>query len=296
MFLYNAVSGCFSRPDPTDPSRLITRLPAGAYTNESVTSFALTLRPMRLNAEPLYPIQSYHLYYMKREIQRFFDQKIIRRLAQSGIKHRRGVLLYGPPGTGKTSLVRQVIPLLVERDAVILKNCPIADLESGIIPAVRRNDPDRPIVLIFDPFEAHAYRDSSELLKLLDGLTSPDHLLTIACSSRLSGLLEQFCNRPSRFGLTLYFERLPDGIHARLAWQKYPMLSDEQRQFAAALTRELPLDMLDEACKLFVMGFDAEEVADRIRMAVNGDDEDSDDEYSDDEDSDDEYSDDEYSD
>jgi hypothetical protein len=122
MFLYNAVSGCFSRPDPTDPSRLITRLPAGAYTVESITSFMPKFRPMQLNAEPLYPVQSYHLYYMKREIQRFFDQKITRRLAQSGIKHRRGVLLYGPPGTGKTSLVRQVIPLLVERDAVILKN------------------------------------------------------------------------------------------------------------------------------------------------------------------------------
>jgi hypothetical protein len=110
------------------------------------------------------------------------------------------------------------------------------------------------------------------------------------------GMPEQFRNRPSRFGLTLYFGKLPDGIHARLAWQKYPMLSDEQRQFAVALTRELPLDMLDEACRLFVMGFDAEEVADRIRMAVNGDDEDSDDEDSDDEDSDDEDSDDEDSD
>jgi hypothetical protein len=247
-----------------DSTPIITCLPAGAYRVVSTEQNSVTFATLTPSAEPVFFLDTPEMRMVRREVESFFDPATTARLESAGLKHRRGIILHGPPGTGKTSLMRQLFPFLVEQGAVIIADCNADHLEDSIIPAIRADDPERPIVLFFDEFDKNASYSRAELLQLLDGLTSPDHLLTIGCTNDLQAVPVQLRNRPSRFGLILRIDRLPEGVHERLAEQKYPTLSPADRQFAVRLTRELPIDYLEEACKLILMGYDPDEVRDRL--------------------------------
>ncbi|MBU6334815.1 MAG: ATP-binding protein [Chloroflexi bacterium] len=269
MFCLNN-DGVYERATPHAVSDMpaISRMPAGAYRVVNIEHGSVTFATLEPSAEPVFFLDTPEMRMVRREVEAFFDPATTARLLAAGLKHRRGIILHGPPGTGKTSMVRQLIPLLVERDAVILVDCRANHLERTIIPAIRRGDPDRPIVLFFDDLSTSAWSDSSEFLQLLDELTSPEHLLTIGCTSYFKAVPVELRNRPSLFGLTLRIRRLPDGVHERLAEQKYPTLSPADRQFAVRLTQDLPIDYLEEACKLFLMGYDPDEVRDRLHTTM----------------------------
>jgi hypothetical protein len=264
------IDGSYYSYQAPDTTRMIGRIPAGTY-HANAERPTLVLTPMTPSSEPVYFLDTPEMRMVRREIEAFFDPDITQRLARAGLKHRRGIILHGPPGTGKTSLMRQLMPFVIEQDAVIIVDCNADHLERRIIPAVRASDPDRPIVMYFDEFDKNASHSRAELLQLLDGLTSPDHLLTIGSTNDLTAVPTQLRNRPSRFGLILEIDRLPDGVHERLAAQKYPTLSKADRQYAVQLTQHLPVDYLEEACKLFLMGYDPDEIRDRVqRIAPAG--------------------------
>jgi hypothetical protein len=248
-----------------DDRLIVSRLPAGTYVDVGQEYWRLALRRCTTDATPAFFLDTPEMRMVRREVEAFFDPAATARLQAAGLRHRRGIILHGPPGTGKRTMMRQLIPFLVERDAVILVDCDADYLEHALIPAIRASDPDRPIVLLFDAFDRDVSLSRAKLLQLLDGLTSPDHLLTIGCTNDLKAIPLQLRNRPSRFGLILKIDRLAEGVHERLAEQKYPTLSRADRQFAVRLTRELPIDYLEEACKLFLMGYDPDEISDRLR-------------------------------
>jgi len=253
--------------EPVRPIALptVSRLPAGAYRVVGVWPvWNVEFAPLTPSAEPVFFLDTPEMRMVRREVEAFFDPATTARLGSAGLKHRRGIVLHGPPGTGKTSLVRQLFPLFVEHDAVIIVDCEPYELHRAIIPAIRADDPERPIVLLFDEFDKNVGDSRAELLQLLDGVMMPDHLLTIGCANDLRAASVQLRNRPSCFGLILRIDRLPEGVHERLAEQKYPTLSPGDRQFAVRLTRELPIDYLEEACKLLLMGYDPDEVRDRL--------------------------------
>jgi len=263
---YRTDEGTYRRMS-VDDRPIVSRLPAGAYVESSAEAedARLALQPRTLSTEPLLFLDTPAMRMVRREVEAFFDPATTARLASAGIRHRRGIILHGPPGTGKTSIMRQLVPRLVEHDAVIVVDCDPNQLEHAFIPAIRASDPDRPIVLFFDDFDQSAANTCSALLQLLDGLTSPDHLLTIGCTDDLEAVPVQLRNRPSRFGLILRIDRLPEGLHERLAEQKYPTLSPADRQFAVRLTRELPIKYLDDVCKLLLLGNDPGMISDRMR-------------------------------
>jgi len=49
------------------------------------------------------------------------------------------------------------------------------------------------------------------------------------------------------------------------------MLSEADRQFAVQLTRHLPIDYLEEACTLFLMGYSPDEVSERMQTIMPSD-------------------------
>lgn len=244
---------------------IVRALPAGVYQVMTSMDGRVFFRPVTTTGDVLIKLDTSVARQVRQEIALFFDGAITTRLAGAGIRHRRGILLHGAPGTGKTSLVRALFPYILEQNAVILVETNADHLENLVIPAIRQHDPDRPVVLVWDEFEKNAKYSRTELLRLLDGLSSPDHILTIGTTNFLGQIPDQLKNRPSRFGLILEMPLL--GTEARLSYidRKYPMLDVETSFDLVELTGSMPLDYLEEACKLSLMGYHTDEIRDRVR-------------------------------
>ncbi len=71
-------------------------------------------------------------------------------------------------------------------------------------------------------------------------------------------------DRPSRFGLIL--EMPPLSMDARIAYgrRKYPMLHEDTLADLAMIIQDKPLDYLEECCKLSLMGYETDEIRDRM--------------------------------
>jgi hypothetical protein len=243
---------------------IATRLPAGVYA-AAVTPNLTFFRPTTTQGDTIVNLDTPVARQVKREITSFFDVDITKRLADNGIKHRRGVLLHGAPGSGKTSLLRSFFPLLIERDAVIISECNADYLENHVIPAIRKDDPDRPIVLSWDEFEKNVSHSFSELLSLLDGMASPDHLLVLATTNHLDQIPDTMLKRPSRFGLILEMPPLDRNARIVYAGKKYPMLgANDREQLVDLVDPTCALDYIEEACKLFLMGYEHDEIRGRL--------------------------------
>jgi hypothetical protein len=262
MFLIDN-DGDFRSLGIRESDQLLARLPAGAYRVLESPS-GLYFRPHQPTQEHMVQIGSRPMRLVTREVRDFFNPELQARLRDAGLKNRRGVILHGPPGTGKTSLVRLLFPEMIAHDAVILLDCNADHLEHRYIPAIRHNDPDRPIVIVFDEFEKTVKASRLELLRLLDGIVSPDRILTIGATNFIEEIPEQLRNRPSRFSLVLEVRELALAYRSELAARKYPMLNPDDREFAVQLTAAQPLDFLEEACKLVLMGYEPDEVRDRL--------------------------------
>jgi len=248
-----------------DNPRMYPVLPTGAYTPLMNPQIGLFFKPVKTDGDQLINLDTTVARHVRREIDDFFNPEITATLASVNIKHRRGVILHGVPGTGKTSLIRSLFPVFFQHNAVVLVE-PHGDmLENIFIPAIRKDDPDRPIVIVWDEFEKNADYSRSELLRLLDGLNSPDHLLTIGTTNYLSKISSQLTGRPSRFSLILEMPPLDSAARVAYARRKYPMLDHEVVAGLVDMTAGKALDYIEEACKLTLMGYDADEIRDRIQ-------------------------------
>lgn len=277
MFI-KSTSGDFMYYPEADIRQSVTQLPAGVYTPQ-LSPNGPFFKPEQTSGDRLVSLDTPVATKVTREIEDFFNPRITDRLARAGIKHRRGIILYGAPGTGKTSLVRALFPYLIESGAVILLESNADHLQQVYIPAIRLADPDRPIVLAWDEFEKNANYSYHELLRLLDGMNSPDHLLTIGTTNHLDKIPDQMRKRPSRFSLVLEMPALGDKERLAYAQMKFPMLDHYALLSCVEITDGKPLDYLEEACKLVLMGYDADEIRDRIvdvalSAAVDDDDDD----------------------
>lgn len=265
MFIIDK-DGDYSYVSATSAQQTATVLPTGAY-RVNLMPMGLWFKPSQTSGDTLIDISTTVARKVTREIADFFDPAITERLRAAGLKHRRGIILHGKPGTGKTSLVRALIPTLLAHNAIVLIDPGADPLERLFIPAIRLCDPDRPIVLIWDEFERTTSYSQKELLQLLDGLNSPDHLLTIGTTNFIERIPDALKKRPSRFGLVLEMPQLNFDARRNYAVTKFPMLDDDMIHSVTDMTADVSLDHLEEACKLALMGYEADEIRDRIQDA-----------------------------
>lgn len=239
------------------------QLPAGIYS-VIVSPGGVFFRSIPVQNDTFVKLDAPAARMIAREVESFFDPVITARLRDAGLKNRRGVILYGSHGTGKTSLIRALLPGITAAGAVVLSDTNADHLENIIIPAVRESDPDRPIVLIWDEFEVNAQYSQKELLRLLDGVSSPDRLLVLATTNYLDKVPKQLCDRPSRFSLVLEMPPMNSAARMAYAQRKYSMLDSYQQFAVVELTLNRSLDYLEEALKLLLMGYDFDEIQDRM--------------------------------
>jgi ATPase family associated with various cellular activities (AAA) len=130
-------------------------------------------------------------------IQKFWSREEAYR--NHGLLFKRGVLLWGPPGSGKTVTITQLSNDLVNRGGLVIF-CENPKLAMMGLDAVRRIEPDRPVILILeDVDEIIRHYDEHDLLSLLDGENQVDNVVMIATTNYPEKLGARIINRPSRF-------------------------------------------------------------------------------------------------
>jgi len=126
---------------------------------------------------------------------------------QTGLLHKRGILMYGPAGAGKTSIIRLLCDDIVRRDGIVIMvtNCRLTENALG---GIRQIEPRRPILTIIEDIETfmgNSDESSSAraLLALLDGETQVDHIVHLATTNKPEQLEDRIVKRPGRFDLVV---------------------------------------------------------------------------------------------
>ena len=261
-----------------DDRLIVSRLPAGTYVDVGQEYWRLALRRCTTDATPAFFLDTPEMRMVRREVEAFFDPAATARLQAAGLRHRRGIILHGPPGDGKRTMMRQLIPFLIEHDAVVIHNCNFKYLahHHPNFWETRPNEPERPIVLLFDQ-SCTIDNEIALIVRIVfnEMIYVPDRLLMICCTDDPEDVAELTHHERLSFGLVLQIDRLAEGVYERLVEQKYPTLSPADRQFVVRLTQNLPIDYLEEACKLLLMGYDPDEISDRLQaIQLDSDDDD----------------------
>jgi SpoVK/Ycf46/Vps4 family AAA+-type ATPase len=260
MFIYN--NGSYSFVHGDDP-KIIYQIPSGIYDIQ-YNMGGMSLSPVDFTGDDIVRIDTIVEQMVRREVSDFFDTNITHILDNAGVKHRRGILLHGQVGCGKTTLVRSLIPKMINNGAIVLSEPDVSSLSSLVIPAIRKSDPDRPVVCIWDEFDEVVFNYEDEIIRLLDGVRSPDHIMFVATTNDISGISDKLTKRPSRFSLVLEVGMLSLENRILYASSKYDMLDADDILFVSGLTDDLSIDITEEACKLILTGYSRQEVSDRL--------------------------------
>jgi SpoVK/Ycf46/Vps4 family AAA+-type ATPase len=240
-----------------------SRLPAGAY-KAAMSAQGVLFRPITVNQDGLIKMNTKVAAEVWGEVKSFFDQETRKRLAAAEVKNRRGIILHGIPGTGKTSLVRSLFPYMIEQGAVIIVDCNADRLEHGFLPAIHLDDPDRDVVLFFDEFDRNAKYSEVELKRLLDGLSSPNNILTIGCTNHLNNIPDALWKRPSRFSLVREMPAPSPEVRTIFLHKKFPGIPTDVALDLIGMVGDKSIDYVQEVCTLYLRGMDVDEIRDRI--------------------------------
>jgi len=120
--------------------------------------------------------------------------------------YKRGVLMYGPPGCGKTSTISLLCQEVIAINGICLKFMKTKLLSSGL-ELIREQQEEVPILVIMEDLDQLlGYNNLSELLNMLDGVSSPiQNIIYLATTNNPEELHENIRNRPSRFDKRIFF-------------------------------------------------------------------------------------------
>jgi len=112
-----------------------------------------------------------------------------------GFLWKRGIMLWGPPGSGKTSLIQQLSKQIVDQQGITVY-CGQPNLTAAGLEVLRRIEPTRPIIVIFEDIDAIVSEyGESDLLAMLDGEMQVDNVVFIATTNYPDRLDKRFISR-----------------------------------------------------------------------------------------------------
>jgi hypothetical protein len=179
-------------------------VPAGIYEIDNDNA-GWYLSNVKFPSDVLLRLPGMPIDYILDQIKVFWEREEL--FKQTGLLHKRGILMYGPAGAGKTSIIRLLCDDIVSRDGIVIMvtNCRLAENALG---GIRQIESRRPILTIIEDIET--FMGSSDesssaraLLALLDGETQVDHIVHLATTNKPEQLEDRIVKRPGRFDLVV---------------------------------------------------------------------------------------------
>jgi hypothetical protein len=244
-------------------------IPAGIYEIDNDNG-GWFLSKVKFPSDNLLRLPGMPIDFILSQIDTFWKRREL--FEQTGLLHKRGILMYGPAGCGKTSIIRLLCDDVVhKRDGIVIMvtNCRLAETALG---GIRQIEPERPILTIIEDIETFmGQSDESSsaraMLALLDGETQVNHIVHLATTNKPDQLEDRIVKRPGRFDLVVGLNHpVPDARKAYL----YNILKDhitaEELDDMVAATDGLGLAHLRELVVAnYCLGLDREETLKRLR-------------------------------
>jgi ATPase family associated with various cellular activities (AAA) len=243
--------------------------PAGIYEIDNDNS-GWYLSKVKFPSDALMRLPGTPTDYILDQIDVFWKREEL--FKQTGLLHKRGILMYGPAGCGKTSIIRLLCDDVVKkRDGLVIMvtNCRLAETALG---GIRQIEPRRPILTIIEDIETFmGQTDESSsaraLLALLDGETQIDHVVHLATTNKVDLLEDRVVKRPGRFDLVIGLNH-PVEAARREYLKKFNMenLSAEDLEYMVSETEGLGLAHLRElVAASYCLGQDRKETLARLK-------------------------------
>lgn len=243
-------------------------VPAGIYEIDNDNS-GWYLSKVKFPADTLLRLPGMPIDYILNQIKTFWEREVL--FQQTGLLHKRGILMYGPAGCGKTSIIRLLCDDIVRRDGIVIMvtNCRLTETALG---GIRQIEPRRPILTIIEDIEtfmggSDESSSARALLALLDGETQVDHIVHLATTNKPDQLEDRIVKRPGRFDLVVGLNHpVADARRAYLENLLHEHVSPEEMDAMVAETEGLGLAHLRElVVASYCLGLDRKETLSRLK-------------------------------
>jgi hypothetical protein len=179
-------------------------IPSGIYEIDNDNA-GWYLARVKFPSDSLLRLPGMPIDFILDQIKVFWEREEL--FKQTGLLHKRGILMYGPAGCGKTSIIRLLCDDVVSRDGIVIMvtNCRLTETALG---GIRQIEPRRPILTIIEDIETFMgpgdeSSSARALLSLLDGETQVDHIVHLATTNKPDQLEDRIVKRPGRFDLVV---------------------------------------------------------------------------------------------
>lgn len=228
-FQPGAASSCWAQSDNAfyGVAKAHESIPPGMYRCELSDRVGPVFLKQRIDLDGVVHLPDSASDEVLREVRAFRGMK--ERFREHGFMFKRGIMLWGPPGGGKTVCVHQICQLIVQEEGGVAILVDVPHAAAQCLQLLRRIEPDRPVVAIFEDLDALVQRfGENEYLALLDGEAQVDNICFISTTNYPEVLDARFVDRPSRFDTVKYIGMPSRGAREVFLQAKAPALVNGQ--------------------------------------------------------------------
>lgn len=226
---YQSLDGTVYMTSSRSPEQL-EKLPSGVYSFEVIDSmFETEVKFETVSIKEKYVVPSSGLHNdIISKITDYFTPEVKDIHRKLGVSHKLGMILHGHHGTGKTVLAQIIGEKLVkDYDAIVLwADERVVDIHQALT-EIRKRDPEKLIVVLYDEFEDLVSMDENPLLTFLDGVSSPENFVFIGITNYLDQIPARIKERKSRIKYLHHLDKMDLQVYREFIEEKLALFDKD---------------------------------------------------------------------